>query len=214
MLGCGSSKYTPWEWRIVQGESVTGCASSVHERGRFNGLVKEIFNYIVQSEARETRKMGLGTVIQDGGVGSILWIKSGESTFWEQTLTCYHREGHTSIKLTFAFSKTFDMALFVCLFCLEAMDFLGGLLVKNLPASAGDADSIPEWERSPGGGNGNPLQCSCLENSMDGGAWLATVHWVKRVRYDLATEHAQWINVFWMNAYIIKWHILFFSTQE
>ena len=51
---------------------MTGCASLVHERGRFNGLVKEIFNYIVQSEARETRKTGLGTVIQDGGVGNIL----------------------------------------------------------------------------------------------------------------------------------------------
>jgi len=46
--------------------------------------------------------------------------------------------------------------------------------VKNLPASAGDirdAGSIPGWGRSPGGGNGNPLQYSCLENPMDGGAW-------------------------------------------
>ena len=171
----------------MQGESVTGCASSVHERGRFNGLVKEIFNYIVQSEARETRKTGLGTVIQDGGVGNILWIKSGESTFWEQTLTCYHREGHTSIKLTFAFCKTFDMALFVCLCCIEAMDFLG-LLVKNLPASAGDAGSIPEWGRSPGGGNGNPLQCSCLENSRDRGAWLTTVHGVTKSQIWLSNQ--------------------------
>ena len=42
----------------------------------------------------------------------------------------------------------------------------------------GDADSIPELERSPGGGNDNPLQYSCLENSMDSGAWRATVHGV------------------------------------
>ena len=53
------------------------------------------------------------------------------------------------------------------------------LVVKNLAANAGDtrdAGSIPAWGRSPGGGNGNPLQYSCLENSMDRGAWRATVH--------------------------------------
>ena len=54
-------------------------------------------------------------------------------------------------------------------------------MVKNLSANAGDirdAGSIPRWERSPGGGHGNPLQHSCLENSMDRGAWWATVHGV------------------------------------
>ena len=48
------------------------------------------------------------------------------------------------------------------------------LVVKNPPASAGDnrdASSIPGSGRSPGGGHGNPLQCSFLENPMDGGAW-------------------------------------------
>ena len=52
-------------------------------------------------------------------------------------------------------------------------------MVKNLPAKAGevrDAGSIPGLGRSPGEGNGNPLQYSCLENPMDRGAWLATVH--------------------------------------
>ena len=52
-------------------------------------------------------------------------------------------------------------------------------LVKNLPANAGDAEdtgSIPGWGRSPGEGNGNLLQHSCLENPMDRGAWQATVH--------------------------------------
>ena len=44
-------------------------------------------------------------------------------------------------------------------------------MVKNLPANAGDTGSIPGWGRSPGEGNGNPLQCSCLENPMDRGAW-------------------------------------------
>ena len=53
------------------------------------------------------------------------------------------------------------------------------LVVKNPPASAGDvrdAGSIPESGSSPGGGHGNPLQCSCLENPVDRGAWRAAVH--------------------------------------
>ena len=57
----------------------------------------------------------------------------------------------------------------------------GGSLVENPPASAGDirdAGSNPGLGRSPGGGNGNPLQCSCLENPMDRGAWGATAHGV------------------------------------
>ena len=55
------------------------------------------------------------------------------------------------------------------------------LLIKNLPANAGDtrgAISIPELGRSPGVGNVNPLEYSCPENSMDRGAWQATVHGV------------------------------------
>ena len=43
--------------------------------------------------------------------------------------------------------------------------------VKASACSAGDPDSIPGWGRSPGEGNGNPLQYSCLENPMEGGAW-------------------------------------------
>ena len=53
------------------------------------------------------------------------------------------------------------------------------LVLKNLPSNAGvirDGGSIPESERYPGEGNGNPLQYSCLENAMDRGAWQATVH--------------------------------------
>ena len=56
-----------------------------------------------------------------------------------------------------------------------------GSVVKNLPANAGDAGSLPGFGRSPGEGNGNPLQCSCLGNSMDRGAWWATVHRVAKV---------------------------------
>ena len=57
------------------------------------------------------------------------------------------------------------------------------LLVKNLPATAGDVrdtGSIPESGRSPGGGHGNSLQYSCLENPIDRGAWRATVHEVTK----------------------------------
>ena len=51
-------------------------------------------------------------------------------------------------------------------------------MVKNLPANAGDAGSISGSRRSLGGGNGNPLQYSCLRNPMDRGAWWALVHGV------------------------------------
>ena len=58
--------------------------------------------------------------------------------------------------------------------------FPGGSVVKNLPANAGDVGLISFLGRSPGEGNGNPLQYSCLENPMDRGAWWATVHEVAR----------------------------------
>ena len=62
--------------------------------------------------------------------------------------------------------------------------FPGGSNVKNLPANAEakrDAGSIPRSGRSPGGEYGNPLQYSCLENSMDREAWQATVHGVTKI---------------------------------
>ena len=52
------------------------------------------------------------------------------------------------------------------------------LVLKNPPANAGDKSSILGLGRSPGEGNDSPLQCSCLENPMDRGAWWATVHGV------------------------------------
>ena len=57
------------------------------------------------------------------------------------------------------------------------------LVVKNLPANAGDikdAGSVPGWGRFPGGGHGNQLQYSCLENPMDRGAWRAAIHRVAK----------------------------------
>ena len=53
------------------------------------------------------------------------------------------------------------------------------VVVKNLPASVGDRDLIPELARSPGGGHGDPLQYSYVENIMDRGAWWAAFHRVE-----------------------------------
>ena len=64
-------------------------------------------------------------------------------------------------------------------------------MVKNLSANAGDVGSIPELRRSPGGGNGNPLQYSCLGNPMDGEAWQATVPGVAKSQTHLETKHQQ-----------------------
>ena len=60
------------------------------------------------------------------------------------------------------------------------MGFPGGSVVKNLPKNTGDTDLIPGSGRSPGGGNGNPVQYSCLENPIDRGACGATVHGVAK----------------------------------
>ena len=60
--------------------------------------------------------------------------------------------------------------------------------VKNLPLNAGDEGSVPGSGRSPGEGNGNPFQYSCLENPMDRGAWWVMVHGV--TESDM-TEHVQ-----------------------
>ena len=71
------------------------------------------------------------------------------------------------------------------------MGFSGGPVLKNLPADAGDTGDvslIPGSGRSSGLGNGNPLQYSCLENSMDRGAWKATVHGVTKSQTQLSTH--------------------------
>ena len=70
------------------------------------------------------------------------------------------------------------------------------LVVKNLPANAAEKREpglIPRWGRSPGGGHGNPLQYSCLENPMNSGAWQATVHEATKSQTQLKqlSMHAQ-----------------------
>ena len=76
----------------------------------------------------------------------------------------------------------------------------GGSEVKNPPANArdkGDAGLIPGLGRSPGEGNGYPLQCSCLENPMNRGAWQATIHRVAKSRTVLSNStpmcNTQWV---------------------
>ena len=68
----------------------------------------------------------------------------------------------------------------------QTMGFLGGSDVKASAPNTGDLGSNPGLGRSPGKGNGNPLQYSCLENPMGGGAWWATVHGVAKSRTRLS----------------------------
>ena len=63
------------------------------------------------------------------------------------------------------------VCVYVCMYVYVYMGFSGGSEVKVSACNEGDPGSIPGSGRSPGEGNGNPLQYSCLENSTDGGAW-------------------------------------------
>ena len=83
--------------------------------------------------------------------------------------------------------------------CFE-VDFPGGSGVNNSPANAADVDFIPGSGGSPGEGNDNPLQYSCLENSMDRGAWWATVHGVAK-ELD-TTEQLNSSNILWSGEYM------------
>ena len=72
---------------------------------------------------------------------------------------------------------------FNCMLSKFIWAYLGALVVKNPPAKAGDvrdAGLIPGLGRCPGGGHGNPVQYSCVENPMDIGAWWATVQRVTK----------------------------------
>ena len=76
--------------------------------------------------------------------------------------------------LTFWWAESLDLIILISI-----GDFLGGSVVKNLPANTGDtgdSSSIFGSGRSPGGEQGNPLQYFCLENPMDRGGWQAAVH--------------------------------------
>ena len=71
------------------------------------------------------------------------------------------------------------------------MDFPGDSIGKESACSVGDVGLIPGLGRSPGGGHGNPLQYSCLENPTDRGSWRAIQSmWSQRVRHNWATKHS------------------------
>ena len=70
-------------------------------------------------------------------------------------------------------------------------NFPGGSVSKESACNAGGQDLIPGSGRSPGEGNGNPLQYSCLGNPMDRGAWQATVHGVAKNWTQLSNQHTQ-----------------------
>ena len=74
-----------------------------------------------------------------------------------------------------------DRIFFLCQHVLDQL-FPGNSVGKESACSAGDPGSIPGSGRSPGEGNGKPLQYPCLENLMDRGAWLAAVHGVTKSR--------------------------------
>jgi len=88
----------------------------------------------------------------------------------------------------------FQHHLFVT--CIFWKDLTGGSVVENLSGNAGEAGSIPGLRRSPGEGNGNPLQYSCLGNPMDRGAWQATYSLgsLKSARSGLATKQYVLLN--------------------
>ena len=94
-------------------------------------------------------------------------------------------------------------------------NFPGGTVVKNPPANTGDtreAGSIPGLGRSPGVGNGNPLQYSCLENSVDRGDWWATVYVVTKSRTQLS-DWAQQLTIHIQHCISLKWPLLFMAHE-
>ena len=81
---------------------------------------------------------------------------------------------------------THSVYMYICVHVCIHMAFPSGSVVKTLPANAGDTDLIPGSGRSLGEENSNPLQDSCLENSIDRGAWGVTVHGVAKSQSQLS----------------------------
>ena len=86
----------------------------------------------------------------------------------------------------------------------EDKSFPMWLRVKNLPVNVGDVSSIPGWGRSPGGGNGNPLQYSHLRNPMDRSLAGYRPQVAKRAGYDFATKHQQHKSIILFKYKILK----------
>ena len=93
------------------------------------------------------------------------------------------------------------------------LSFKGGSEVKASACNAGDRGSIPGLGRSPGEGKGKPLQCSCLENPMDGGAWWATVHRVAKSRTRLS-DFTSLRFIHWWLPHLHFWPWILFTTAN
>ena len=90
------------------------------------------------------------------------------------------------------------------------MGFPGNSEGKETARSAGGSGSIPGLGRSPGEGNGNPLQCSCLENPRHGGAWWAAVYGVaqSRTRLKRLSRSSSSIPLYICSAYYLYIHLM------
>ena len=106
----------------------------------------------------------------------VIWIYLISSMHWGSNWLILHYLNLTDSWVWTVSNKNFN----------SEWSFPGGSEVKTSACSAGDLGSIPGSGRSPGEGNGNPLQYSCLENPMDRGAWWATVHGVAKSRTQLS----------------------------
>ena len=98
------------------------------------------------------------------------------------------------ISLYFPFNSILYGFKIIHVFICMCVGFPGGSAIKNPPANAEDVGSIPGSWRSPGEGNGNPLQYSCLGNPMDRGTWLAPVHGV--AKESVMTQQPNYNNLF------------------
>ena len=161
-----------------------------------------------------------------------LWLWGGDCHLLREgcAIHCVCQQqvmGVTRSKWNFVLKRSSFSSIYVFLLLAAAYTFIGVhisatqrffqrasqvvLVVKNLPANAGDrknVGSIPGLGRSPGGGNGNPLQYSCLENPMDGGAWRATVHGSQTVGDDwsnLACEDSASPSLWFFVQFFLSW---------
>ena len=129
---------------------------------------------------------------------------------WPLILQLFFSGTHFIIPSNYFYQDTVLLYLFACISgwlvgSIGLLPWLGG---KESPCNAGatgDGDSIPGLGRSPGGGNGNPHQYSCLENPVDRGAWWATVHGVAKSQ--------TWLKWLTMDAFFLK-HFLLVKFSE
>ena len=154
-------------------------SSSVFPQGKFIRINFDVNGYIVGANIETCiLVVNCKKCSGSGGGGSDLDGEEAAPRFlqfpfyWPLTTSRLWHQGEDQDKLIFLHRRD----------KVELRVFPGGSVVEYPPANAGDIGDmslIPELERFPGEGNGNPLQYSCLENSMDRGAWRATVQGVE-----------------------------------